>query len=199
MSDRALGWLAILLAALLVAGALLGAQRLGYFASWEKPEFAFRNPLLDVPSGQHVMLRPIQQGSSSLRYWFGPVITEPDPANDPYPAPHAFVLIEERKPGHTAWRRQSPSFLALGQMGAMTIKEWLEEIRLVREKTRDGGERTLLRVTFGHETGATVAYFIDPERPVPGVGWFRHELYAEEGDPAVFFASEAGRTQLGED
>jgi hypothetical protein len=41
-----------------------------------------------------------------------------------------------------------------------------------------------------------VAYYHDPARPVPAVGWTRSELLAEGRPPEVHFATDGGRADL---
>jgi hypothetical protein len=81
-------------------------------------------------------------------------------------------------------------------MGALTVKEWLEEIRPLRERGDDGVERLVLRARFGHESGAVIDYFHDPERLCPGVGWYRHEMQATERPPVVVFATDGGKVDV---
>lgn len=200
MSTRALVLTAVFLAVLLAAAGGLLANRLGYFASWDKPSFTFENPFLDVAKGQRVVVRPMQRGTSWSRFFFSTPQVEPDPEAVPsplFPAPYIPVALEQRDGETGEWRYvPPPRFFALGQMGAMTVKEWLEEIRPVRERGEDGEERLVLRVRFGHETGAVIDYFHDPARPCPGLGWYRNEMRTSEGAPVVVFASDGGKVDV---
>jgi hypothetical protein len=197
MSNRALVLTAVLLAVLLAAAGGLLAHRLGYFSTWEKPSFAFENSLLGVEKGERIVVRPLQPGAAWARLFFSVPKTEPDPETDLFPAPYVPFGLEERTGGTGDWRYVPPvRFLALGQMGAMTVKEWLEEIRLVREQGDDGSERLVVRARFGHENGGIIDYFHDPEQLLPGVGWYRHEMRATEGPPTVFFATDAGKVEV---
>ncbi|MHC4550280.1 MAG: hypothetical protein ACYTEZ_16030 [Planctomycetota bacterium] len=196
MSTRALAWTAALLYLLLLGAGTLLLQRLGYLAAYEAPTFVFTNHTLAVRRGQRVVVRPLQEGASWVRYTFTATVREPDPDDALFVAPHAVAGMEDRKAGEDTWYFKEPYFVALGQMGALTSREWLEEIRLVRERTGDGRERTLLRARYGHESGSTIFYYADPDRPVPVFGWFRTEMHAEGREPEVYFARGGGRIDL---
>ncbi|MHC4494038.1 MAG: hypothetical protein ACYTDU_20780, partial [Planctomycetota bacterium] len=172
MTTRGLAWTALLLALLLVGVAWLTLDRLGLLEELETPDFVFENHVLGVQRGQRIILRPLQEGTPTLRYTFTGAEVEPE-VNEKsfFPAPYVVAGMEDRQAGEDTWYFKDYLFLVLGQMGAMTPKEWLEEIGLVRERGRDGAERTLVRARYGHESVAAVLYYFDPERPVPGVGW----------------------------
>jgi hypothetical protein len=82
--------------------------------------------------------------------------------------------------------------LALCQQGALTIQEWLQEIRPVREVRGAKGDRMLLSAVFGHRNGSVVLYYHDPLQSVPAVGWTRCEMVAEGRPPEITYASDAG-------
>jgi hypothetical protein len=131
----------------------------------------------------------MQEGAPTLRLTFTGTEVEPEAAERSFfPAPYAVAGMEDRKADEDAWHFRDYLYLVLGQMGAMTPKEWLEEITLVRERGRDGSERTLVRARYGHESGAAVLYYFDPERPVQGVGWTRSEMHAQGREPEIHFA-----------
>jgi hypothetical protein len=198
MSLRALAATAALLFVLCVVAAGLLVERLGWWDVPEPPELVFVNPTLGVVRGQRVVLRPILEGATSLRYTFLAEFREPRPDDEVAPVPHLRAGVEEREGGEWCLRTEQPvAALALCQMGALTAQEWLEEIRPVREVLGAGRERLLLRAQFGHQNGSTIAYYFDPERPVPAVGWTRSEMLAPGGRaPEVHFASDGGRVEL---
>ncbi|MHC4818614.1 MAG: hypothetical protein ACYTF8_11220 [Planctomycetota bacterium] len=197
MTTRGLSWTALGLALLLGGATWLTLDRLGLLEELPVPDFVFRNHVLDVERGRRIILRPMQEGPPTVRYTFTGTEAEPEVSEKAFfPAPYVVTGMEDRKPDEDAWYFKDYFFLVLGQMGAMTPKEWLEEIGLVRERSRDGTERLLVRALYGHESGATVVYYYDPERPVPGVGWFRSEMHAQDRDPEVHFARDAGRIDL---
>lgn len=197
MTTRGLAWTALLLALLIGGAAWLTLERLGRLEKLPAPDFLFENHVLGVQRGQRIILRPMQEGAPMLRYTFTGTETEPEAAERPFfPAPYVVAGMEDRKADEDTWRFRDYSYLILGQMGAMTPKEWLEEIGPVRERRRDGSERTLLRARYGHESGATVLYYFDPERPVPCVGWFRSEMHAQGREPEVHRAVDAGQIDL---
>jgi len=188
MSTRALASIAGFLGLLLAAAVVLLLARLGYLETPEKPGFLFENLLLTAPRGRRVILRPMQQGAPEQRFWFGPIITEPERDDAFDPAPHLRVGIEERDPETRKWIYRRVGSLDLALMGAMTTKEWLMEIRPVRDVAPDGTSRILLLASYGHESGATVSYLRDPAHLVPGFGWLRHEIYRAGNPPQVYYA-----------
>jgi len=194
---RGLAWTALLLALLLSGVAWLTLDRLGLLEELETPDFVFQNHVLGVERGQRIILRPMQEGTPTARYTFTGADVEPEVGEKSFfPAPYVVAGMEDRQAGEDTWYFKDYLFLVFGQMGAMTPKEWLEEIGLVRERSPDGAERTLVRARYGHESGAAVLYFFDPERPVPGVGWFRSEMHAQDRTPEVHYARNAGRIDL---
>jgi hypothetical protein len=197
VTTRGLFWTAVALAVLLGAAAWLTLDRLGCLEDLPVPGFVFENHVLGIQPGQRVILRPMQEGAPALRYTFTGTEVEPEVAERSFfPAPYAVAGMEMREAEEDTWRFKDYSYLVLGQMGAMTPKEWLEEIGLVRERARDGSERTLLRARYGHESGAVVLYYFDPERPVQGVGWTRSELHAQGREPEIHFARNAPPVDL---
>ena len=197
MTTRGLAWTALLLALLLGGVSWLALDRMGRLREFPAPDLVFENHVLRVRRGQRIVLRPMQDGAPTMRYTFTGAEVEPEAGGRSFfPAPYVVAGMEDRQAGADTWYFKDYFFLVLGQMGAMTAKEWLEEIDLVRERRRDGTERTLVRARYGHESGATVLYFFDPERPVPGVGWFRSEMHAQERVPEVHRATPAGHITL---
>jgi len=192
VTTRGLAVTAALLGLMLVVAGVLWARRLGRVQDWQPMELVFENPLLTAQRGQQVRIRPILQGGDERRYWFATIVTEPDPDDPVYAAPHLRVGASVRRPPATEFVFASVQYLALSQLGALTTKEWLEQITLVRERGNDGKERTLIRAGFGHESGGAVAYFTDPEHPVPGLGWFRTEMIPMSGPPQVHYATPDG-------
>jgi hypothetical protein len=198
VTTRVLFWTALVLGLLLLGGAWLTLDRLGLLEEVPTPDFVFENHVLGIQRGQRIILWPMQDGAPTLRYTFTGVEVEPEAREKPFfPMPYGVAGMEDRKAGEDAWYFKDYAFFVLGQMGAMTPKEWLEEIGLVRERGRDGQDRLLIRARFGHESGATILYYFDPERPVPGVGWFRSELHAQGADlPEVHRARPAPPVDL---
>jgi hypothetical protein len=197
VTTRGLLGTAVLLALLLGGVAWLTLDRLGLLEELPTPDFVFENRTLSAERGQRIILRPLQEGSPTLRYTVTGAEVEPERRENAFfPAPHLVAGMEDRQAGEDTWYFKDYAYLVLGQMGAMTPKEWLEEISLVRERGRDGTERTLVRALYGHESGATVVYYFDPARPVPVVGWFRSELHAQDRVPEIHFARGAGRIDL---
>ena len=196
MSTRALALIALALAALLAGLAGLVCDRLGYLQELERASFVFTNHTLGVERGQRVVVRPIRSDATSLRYTFTGAIVEPQQGAALFPQPYAVGGMEDREADEDTWYFKDRAFFLFSQLGAMTPKEWLEEITPVRERTADGKERVLIRARFGHENGSQILYLFDPEKPVPVFGWFRHELYAEGRDPQIYFARAAGKVVI---
>lgn len=198
MTTRGLAWTALLLALLLGGVAWLTLDRLGLLEELEAPGFVFENHLLDVQRGQRILLLPLQEGVPAVRYTITGAEVEPEVREKPFfPSPYVVAGLEDRRADEDTWYFKDYAFLVLSQMGAMTPKEWLEEIGLVRERGPRGTERLLLRARYGHESGATVLYYFDPERPVPGVGWCRSEMHAQaQALPEIHRARDAGRIDL---
>jgi hypothetical protein len=197
VSTRGLAFTAAALFVLCVAAALGLADRLGHLRRAEPTPLVFANPALDVAQGQRVVLRPIVAGAPALRLTFLATITEPTPEDPVAPVPHLLAGAEEREGDEWVLRPGEGSVqpLLLCQMGALTPQEWLEEIRPVLEVSPDGSERLLLRAQFGHRTGAAIAYYFDPQAPVPAVGWTRSEFLASDRPPEIHFASDGGRIE----
>ena len=42
-----------------------------------------------------------------------------------------------------------------------------------------------------------MVYYHDPATPVPGVGWYRQEVYGQGAPQTLMFASDGGRVELG--
>jgi hypothetical protein len=197
VTTRALLWTALLLALLLGGAVWLALDRLGLLTELETPDFVFENHVLGVQRGQRIVLRPMQEGTPTVRWTFTGTEVEPEVSElSFFPAPHAVAGMEDRQADEDTWYFKDYVFLVLGQMGAMTPKEWLEEIGLVRERGRDGVERMLVRARYGHESGAAVIYYFDPKRPIPVVGWLRSEMHARDRTPEVHFATPAGKVDL---
>jgi hypothetical protein len=194
MSLRALAATAGLLFVLCATALGLLVHRLGWWGEPPAVEFVFVNPTLGVARGQRVVLRPILEGASPLRYTFLACVAEPAPDDRVVPLPNLRAGVEEREDDE--WYYRSEEALMLCQLGALTPQEWLEEIGPVRELDGAGKERILLRARFGHRNGSQVAYYHDPARPVPAVGWTRSELLAEGRPPEVHFATDGGRADL---
>lgn len=188
MSTRALAATAVLLTFLCGAAAVLLLQRLGYLDAVEVPRIHFENRMLDVEYGRRVVLRPLQEGGAHARYWFGPRMNDPRFDDKVSPLPHIRVGLEDRQKDEDTWYFVTAQYLVLGQLGAITTDEWLEEIRPVSEKLPDGSRRVVIRATFGHSSGAVVHYYHHPDHPVPGFGWYRHELLAQGRGEQVYFA-----------
>lgn len=195
MSVRALLALAALLLALSVAAGGLLLHRLGWLTEEEPVAWTFVNPTLDVKRGQRVVLRPILEGTRSLRYTFLVKVTEPLTDDPVAPVPHLRAGVEELFEGDWSYRPPVEA-LALCQLGALTPQEWLMEIRPVLEMRGSGEPSMLLKAVFGHRSGAVVSYYHDPEAPVPAVGWGRSELVAESRAPEIHFASDGGLALL---
>lgn len=195
MSVRGLAVLAAFLSALSVASGTLLVHRLGWWEEAKPIEWEFRNPTLSVTRGQRVLLRPILEGLRPLRYTFLPTVTEPLTDDPVMPVPHLRAGVEEFQ--DDGWNYRPPiGALALCQMGALTVQEWLEEIRPVIEVRGLGEQRMLLKAIFGHRTGAFVAYYFDPRKPVPAVGWTRSEMTAEGRPPEINFATDGGLAEV---
>lgn len=195
MSVRGLSALFAFLFLLCVAAAGLLVHRLGWWGEARAPEWSFVNPTLGVARGQRVVLRPILEGVPALRYTFLAAVLEPGTDDPMAPVPHLRAGVEER--GDDVWEfRPPPEALALCQMGALTPQEWLEEIRPVREVGGAKGDRMLLQAVFGHRNGAIMAYYFDPARPVPAVGWTRSEMVTEGRMPEIHFASDGGVAEV---
>ena len=199
MSVRALSLVAGLLLALLLAVAWLTADRFGYLGLPEPPGFVFQNSLLRTELGQRLILRPLDAAAPRMRLTMVASQLEPETEDRYAPLPYALFVAESRRKDEEHFTREKDDlrvrYLLYQQMGALTGKEWLEEIRLVTEISRDGGQRTLLRAIFGHENGAQVAYFYDPARPVPVVGWFRQEVYGGGNPIQLLYAADGGRLE----
>ncbi len=201
MSTRALALLVLVLAVLLAVSGRLALRRLGYIDVAPPPEWTFVNPLLEVAEGTRVVVRPITAGQSGVRYYFGPRIDVPDaePGVDPPEAfvPHLRLGVEQKGEGEEVWGFVGVQYLLLSQLGALTPKEWLIELGPVLERGDGGRRRTLLRATYGHESGAQVHYFTDPADPrrlERGFGWLRNEMRAPEQPPDASFTEPAGFT-----
>ena len=188
MSTRGLALWALFLALLCAGVAYLTCERLGYIGEIEVPALEFENRMLTVPRAQRVVLRPMRHGVTWARYWFGPRVNDPASDDPVCPFPRIRVGLENQHEDEDTWYFQQAQFFALAQMGAMTTDEWLEELRPVRERLPDGSDRIVVRAVFGHQSGAQVHYFYDIENPVPGLGWYRHELFAEGSGRQVYFA-----------
>jgi hypothetical protein len=197
VSERALAAAAAVLFVLCVAAGALLARRLGLLETPAPIEWTFENPTLEVARGQRVVLRPIVEGIRPLRYTFLLTVAEPLPDDPVAPVPHQRAGVEEREEDYWAFRPPVEP-LALCQMGALTAQEWLEEIRPVIESRGAGEERMLLKAVYGHRAGATVAYYHDPEAPVPAVGWARSEMMGENRPPELHFATDAGLATIPE-
>lgn len=202
MRTASLAWLAVLLTALLGASAWLALDRYGWLAEPEAPGWSWSNGLVTVPRGQVMILRSARERVPDGRYWFGPKTTQPDLQGNPQApgseAPHVFVGVQMRNPDGESWAPPQFQFWPLRQLGAMTQKEWLSEIRLVREQQPDGSHRTLLVASYGHESGATVEYVHEPDpeaaRASP-LGWFRTVRKGPGQPPDVLFAYDGGIVQ----
>ncbi len=199
MSTRALAVLVAALAVLLAVTGRLALRRLGYVDSPPPPPWSFVNPLLEVEEGRRVILRPITAGQGGVRYYFGPRIDVPDaePGIDPPEAfhPHIRLGVEQQQEGEGVWAFAGVQYLLLSQMGALTPKEWLQQIGPVLERREGGGSRRLLRATYGHESGAQIHYYTDPADPrraERGFGWIRNEMVAPDQPPDVHFTEPAG-------
>jgi hypothetical protein len=195
MSVRGLAALAAVLLVLCAAAAVLLARRLGWQEMPKPADWVFVNPTLDVARGQRVVLRPILEGVPALRYTFLASVAEPGTDDPLAPVPHIVAGIEERN-GDEWEYRPPPEALALCQMGALTPREWLEEIRPVREVGGAGGDRMLLRAVFGHRNGSVISYYVDPAQRVPAVGWTRSEMVTEGRMPEIHFASDGGMADV---
>jgi hypothetical protein len=198
MSTRLLAVTAAVLFVLSVVAGVLLADRLGYLREEEPPPFDFVNRTLGVARGQRVILRPIVANAPALRLTFLATIAEPAPEDPVAPVPHLRAGAEESEEGEWLLRPGEAGVqpVLLCQMGALTAQEWLDEIRPVVEVREDGTERLLLRAQFGHRTGPPVAYYFDPQAPVPAFGWTRSELLTPDGPPEIHFASDGGRIRL---
>lgn len=199
MKTASLAWLALFLAALLAASGYLALDRLGYRTELETPGWSWSNGLLTVPVGQVMILQAANERIPDGRYWFGPKTEQPDTRGSPNApgseAPNVFVGFQPRNPGGESWAPPSFQYWPFQQLGAMTPKEWLGEIRLVRERQPDGSVRTLLVASYGHESGATIDYFYDVDpaaaRKSP-IGWFRTVRNSPGQPPDVYFAFDGG-------
>jgi len=194
MSNRALGLVAAVQLALLVAIAFLLVDRLGRLRPVPPPDWTFRNPTLDVPERTRLVVQPQTGMEGSTRWLVLDPVVEPDPQSPPG-VPHRPMYREDWDDGEFAlFRERSPlHHLILAQMGAMTEDEWLEEIRSVLQAGPDGAEERLLAV-FGHENGSTVVYVHDPETPVPAFGWERMEFRPPEQAARIHFARDVTAT-----
>ena len=197
MSTRALAWTALGLALLLAGIVGFALHRWGVWSPPERPQFVFTNHLLTVPRGQRLLLRHPEPEAPEFRYTLAGSVLEPE-LEDPHSTlPHIRIGLEDRRPGEEQFAYRGVGYLDYIQLGALTPREWLEEIRLIRERSGSGRWRTVLRVTFGHESTSTVIYYHDPEQPVPGLGWYRQEVYGQGQPQQLLFASDAGQVDLG--
>lgn len=190
---RGLALLALLLGGLLVAAVLLIARGLGWFEDQREVPFAFDNPVLTVRRGDRAVVKPIEAGGVWQRFTFTAVVVEPEAMKDPaLPLPHAAAVVESRRSGEDDWSYDPNDFvrpLPLYNLGAVSPREWLQEIRPVLEVAPDGSSRLLYRATYRHDSGLQVAYYHDPARRVPGFGWVRQERTAPGREqPAIFHA-----------
>jgi len=201
MSTRALVLVALLLALLLGATAYATAANLGLLETWEDEGWTFENPTLLVERGDRCVVRPMVEGAEWERCIFTATIGEPARLDQPlFTLPYVALGVQSLRPGDDIWRA-SPNpvrYLALAQLGALTHREWLQQIQPVRERTRDGSEKIRLRAAFGHESGQTVVYFHDPDVTIPGIGWIRQERHSPEGgrEPEVFHAARIAPLEL---
>ncbi|MHC5021982.1 MAG: hypothetical protein ACYTGX_18120, partial [Planctomycetota bacterium] len=137
------------------------------------------------------------------RFWFGPKIVEPEidldrapQATDPPPLPFVALGRETQVEDETQWGYVGVTHAVFTQLGARSLKEWLEEIRPVHERQADGSHKLMLRAIFGHEGGGRMIYYFDPSEPDPaarGFGWVRAEIYGKEDLNEVTFTQPAGR------
>ena len=199
MRTAGLAWTAAIFALLLLSTAYLAADRLGYLREWEEPGWVFENRLLEIEPRTVMFVRPAQAGATDGRIVLLGAVTEPDPQSQTRAPnahlPHVVVGVQARHPDGESWRPPELGHWALGQLGALTSKEWLAEIRLVREKREEGGDRILLRVGFQHETGASTSYFYDPDPKEAAkypLGWFRTERAGPGESPDIDFAYPGG-------
>lgn len=190
MSDRGLRLLVIFLGIVLVVATGLAVHRLGYLRTDDAPvAWRFENAMLDAAPGRWVLLRSSLPGSGLERHAVGPTVAEPD-EDAPYPAPFLVTYLTRREPDGVDWEYAGTQTFGLNQLGTLSNKEWLEEIRPVRQKGRDGSTRTLLCAVFGHESGGAYFYYYAPGEPVPAFGWIRHERRSQNAPPIVIFAEE---------
>lgn len=194
MSVRGLATSAVTLALLLAILGLVAAHRLGYLAPAERPSWEFRNYLCDCRPGQQAILRPGLTNQQPRRYWF--LRTVPEPEADDLAAvdyeigryPHVRASVEVLEPATEQWAFDGVAFFSYRQLGALTHNEFLEDIKLVEEKSGEGKSRTLLRVRFETAARASSWYFYDPAGGTgdSGLGWERVEHHAT-GETAELF------------
>ena len=206
MRTWVLALIALLLAGLLAAVLYLGLRRLGYLERPEPPGFVFENHLLSTPAGTWVILRPMAPSAGDMRCLFAGVVAEPEYGpgeavlrdDDFPPLPHVRIGLAHRNSPSDEWSYAGSAYALYTLMGAKTPREWLEEIRPVRERDRDGTERVLVRATYFDETGATVTYLYDPADPDPtarGYGWLRREVYGQGALSSVEYTIPDGRLE----
>ena len=159
MSTRSLAWIALAFAGLLGLLAFVGAQRLGYLAPTEAPQWEFHNALLDCKPGTRARLSPGRVDQVRQRFWFLRVFAEPevdDPTVSQSPVgryAHIRAAVSEQRPREEGWFFHAAAVVAFRQLGAMSGTEWLQEISLVRERAEGGGTRDLVCAKFGNAAG----------------------------------------------
>ncbi|MHC4937850.1 MAG: hypothetical protein ACYTHK_02640 [Planctomycetota bacterium] len=203
MSTKGLATTALVLAGLLSVLGVAGAHRLGYFAPAERLEWEFTNFLCDCEPGTMVHLRPGMASDNRMRYWFLRSILEPE-ADDLAASDsevgrfaHFRTSIEIQPPHEEGWYFDGAGFFAYRQLGALTHKEFLHEIKLVTEDDGAGKRRNLLRAEFQTATRAKSMYYYDPSRDPAearksGWGWERVERHAKGTQSEVAYLSAFG-------
>jgi hypothetical protein len=186
------GRAALLLGLLLLSTLYFGARKFGWIDPPPAVTWKFRNHLLEADLNQRLFLRPMSDAESAFQIWISHVDAEPrtDLRETPLAEPYVAFSIAERGPRDPEFLALPPGAVPLRNLGALTVKEWIESIGPVREKLDGGGTREVLRLRCGQELGGAISYYFDPDRPVVPFGWFRQEVVppAEGTAPKIYFA-----------
>lgn len=187
MSTRALAVLGATLLLLVAGAAVAGTLRYGWFRPAEPIRWRLQNALLDARPGQRLLLRAMDPRESDLQFFVSHIQQDPDPRADPWHEPYLAYGLAERTPGTDEFVRASSGFIPLHLLGALSGKEWVQEIRPVVEKGEGGRRRMVLRLRCGQEQGGAILYFFDPARQEPPVGWYRQEIVTPDAPTRVFY------------
>ncbi|MGQ0614457.1 MAG: hypothetical protein ACT4PV_12040 [Planctomycetaceae bacterium] len=191
MSDRGLLGIAALLLALITAILALAADRLNLLAPPAPPPvLLFVNATLAAKPRESFDLVPQDRKQPVLRYIVDHLEAEPGSPMDPgtlHPFPHVVLGVGIRSLEDSDFAPHKLGGLPLANLGAITAAEWLEGIRMVREKRPDGSEGVVLEAVYGHPQGGQRVYVHDPAHPTPVLGWFRLEIRNAGAGPEIYF------------